>query len=482
MIESAAATLFALVSLVGLAIFAKRMLAPARQAEQIPASPVPVSEAAEQLEALIARLEAAEAAALASGDMDAMRAVVAEVERLRQSQGLRGYSTNDLSVAIAKGELKALFESGGQGAERHEGHTVWLKVHAEFGRDVEGALLFTSRAVTFIGDAFFEIEWPRVVHVNVRSAEEGMEVFIQERGKRRPTKFRTWDYLHAELIGDAAARLRVGLTSAPGKDESLPDSKPSGARPPADDDDDLDFETDVVGESHDGRQDSLWAIAKRSGQHPSTGVRFTARLTPEPDNPVDACAVAIEDHVTGAMLGYLSRRLARSYHAAVASLAARGPVTVPGLVRGGREPGHSLGAWLDLTAFNAAVGLPPPETFTDTAAYFAKRTEAGSVDGVAWHVHRSHAIEAAKLGQDEAAAASFEKALQGWLGAMAFESRPPGAAALFEEYARWCRKAKREDLEREVLRRYADHVAGHEQGCSRHARLTKRHDVLVAAY
>lgn len=232
-------------------------------------------------------------------------------------------------------------------------------------------------------------------------------------------------------------------------------------------DETLDFETDIVGESFDGRQAHLDAIVSRAGGNSRQGVRFIARLVREPENPYDVNAVAVVDAATGSRLGYLSRALAGRYKDAVAGADS---TDVPALVVGDRM----LGVWLDLTSFNEKVGLPPPERLKASEhTYFEQRHAAACVDGVNWNTHHSHATEAAEIGDVDVAADAYEKACRGWLGALAFERRPPGAARVFEDFAKWCRK-NRPGAEVAVLEMYAEQVAPLESGSSRHVRMMKR--------
>ena len=73
---------------------------------------------------------------------------------------------------------------------------------------------------------------------------------------------------------------------------------------------------------------------------------FDARLTPEPDNPYDANAVAVQS-IDGSTLGYLPRAEAARYQQLLLQLTERGdiPVCAARLAGGGRK---SFGVWLDV--------------------------------------------------------------------------------------------------------------------------------------
>lgn len=363
-----------------------------------------------------------------------------------------------------------------------EGVPVYRDDSASVKRDGDaGRLVFTERSLIYVGDVRIELPWSDVYHAALGDDDRGGPyIAFQRRGKTSATRF----YFLLEALAAGAFALSECLVRHAGEARAVDSGEVSSASEATQnaDDDDLDFETDVVGESHDDRQEHLWAVTRRAGQHPRDGVRFTARLLPEPGNPYDGNAVAVTDADTGHMLGYLSRALAREYQPAVAAMVTTGgSADVPALVRGGREAGHSLGVWLDMTAFNATAGLRPPEDFLQGPGRVERAIAAGTVEGVTWFVHRSHAIEAAALGDHDAAAASFEKALRGWFAWLAFEGRAPTPATLIEEYARWARKAGRQDIELEVLRRYARDVGPHELESTRHGRLSKRLAVVQAA-
>jgi len=360
----------------------------------------------------------------------------------------------------------------------------------------EGRLLFTERALVYVGDVRIEIPWTDVAHGALGDDErDGAYIAFQRRGKKSATRF----YLPGENVAAGAFALSECLVRQAGQASAAAISEHTGSpvpptAPPASagrahdalsdalaDDEGLDFETDVVGESHDNRQTDLWAITRRAGQHPRDGVRFMARLIAEPTNPYDSNAVRVTDAETGATVGYLSRDLAKWYQQALLTHGSRGATDVPAVVRGGREEGHSLGVWLDLTQFNAGAGLPAPEQLANRQGRTDLATQAGLVDGIAWWVHRSQAVEAAKLGMHEDARDAFEKATRGWFAWNDHQRQPPTPATLLEEYVRWCRKAGRSDLELDVLRRYATHVARHEVGSVRCERMSKRFNALNAS-
>ncbi len=128
-------------------------------------------------------------------------------------------------------------------------------------------------------------------------------------------------------------------------------------RPAISDDDD--FETEVVGESF--RQSELRALDGRINVDHQGRRTFAAALRAEPDNPHDSSAVAVAAADNGDHLGYLPRELAANYHSA---LLQRGGAEVPAILFGGSARKPSLGAWLDLTPLNRALGFestPAPE-------------------------------------------------------------------------------------------------------------------------
>jgi hypothetical protein len=138
-------------------------------------------------------------------------------------------------------------------------------------------------------------------------------------------------------------------------------------------------------------------------------------------------------------------------------------------------------SWLDLTRFNTTAGLPAPEQLlSDAGTYFERRSQAGTIDDVPWSTHRQLALEAARLDQPDVAAEHFEKAARGWLARQAFDGKAPNAG-LFEEYARWCRKGQRPELDLTVLRTYMSTVAAQEPGSTRCDRLKKRLMALTAS-
>jgi hypothetical protein len=355
--------------------------------------------------------------------------------------------------------------------------------------DAYGSLLFTPTRLVYLGDRRVDLPWGQFFHVHFGQESVGdwdsvNTIAIQLAGAKSSTKF----YLD-DCADDEAARWWVETLTkwaqAQTPDQSaerageygsqhasFPVEDPATAAAPGTDGL-LDFETDIVGEGYDDRPATLRAIQARGPNSvEAEGVLFTARLVPEPNNRFDPNAVLVVDELSGHPIGYLSRALARNYQAGILAAQHRGlPTAVPAVVRGEDR----LGVWLDLSAFNQAAGLPAPETFlNDAVSYFERRRAAGQVDGVAWAIHLSQAVEAGRLGNHEVAAHAFDKAARGWLSALAFEGKPPAAATLFEDYARWCRKAKRPDIELEVLRRYSSEVAVFEQGATRCDRLQKR--------
>lgn len=111
-------------------------------------------------------------------------------------------------------------------------------------------------------------------------------------------------------------------------------------------DEDGDYETDVVGESH--YQDALAEICggkTRDGHERDC----TATLRLEPENPHDGNAVAV--WIEGRKVGYLARQLAATFTAAAhrngVNQVTCGAMIVGGWDRGSRGAGH-FGVKLDL--------------------------------------------------------------------------------------------------------------------------------------
>ncbi|MEZ5955804.1 MAG: hypothetical protein R3C27_01135 [Hyphomonadaceae bacterium] len=111
-----------------------------------------------------------------------------------------------------------------------------------------------------------------------------------------------------------------------------------------------DFAVDVVGELR--RQDVLAAIVERHGRSGCT-LTVDALLILEDANPHDANAVRIE--IDGALVGYLSRDIARRYRADLAA-AGTPSVTVKCKARivGGFETARGERAY-----FGVRLDLPP---------------------------------------------------------------------------------------------------------------------------
>ena len=109
------------------------------------------------------------------------------------------------------------------------------------------------------------------------------------------------------------------------------------------------YACEVVGES--SYQKNLIAVCGPYGQNESQQKQATAVLVPEPTNPYDKNAVAVQ--LSGRTVGYLSRETARSY---CSNLKKRGlknaRLSVAAVVRGGwiNDDGEigMYGVWLDL--------------------------------------------------------------------------------------------------------------------------------------
>jgi hypothetical protein len=118
-------------------------------------------------------------------------------------------------------------------------------------------------------------------------------------------------------------------------------------------------ELEVVGESH-----YQGALERAAGGRAPGGVDFevVATLVPEPKNPHDRNAIAIQ--VNGETVGYLARAVAVRYQPVVRRLADAGQVgqcnarIVGGWDRGSRDRG-SFGIWLDLAT--PAKAMPSRE-------------------------------------------------------------------------------------------------------------------------
>lgn len=102
------------------------------------------------------------------------------------------------------------------------------------------------------------------------------------------------------------------------------------------------FDLGIVGESF--HQDELMPL--RISQR---GRPFEVRLVPEPENPYDANAVAIQVAKSGALIGHLSREEAARYQPHLLRLAAAGlVVTCKGRTGGGDPERPTIGVWLDI--------------------------------------------------------------------------------------------------------------------------------------
>jgi hypothetical protein len=100
---------------------------------------------------------------------------------------------------------------------------------------------------------------------------------------------------------------------------------------------------EVVGESH-----YVSALRQITGRGGTEQVRYpvVALLVPEPSNPYDSYAIAVE--VDGHKVGYLSRDDARAYGRLVQECAGPGRAVACNGRICGREGTPNLGVWLDL--------------------------------------------------------------------------------------------------------------------------------------
>jgi hypothetical protein len=102
------------------------------------------------------------------------------------------------------------------------------------------------------------------------------------------------------------------------------------------------IDLEVVGESH--YQDALWGLC---GEVRGARVRkaIIATLVPEPDNPYDSNAIAVQ--IAGQKVGHLPAQTAAQYYSGLVTLMDRfgGYISLSGVVVGGGR-GH-LGVWLE---------------------------------------------------------------------------------------------------------------------------------------
>jgi hypothetical protein len=102
------------------------------------------------------------------------------------------------------------------------------------------------------------------------------------------------------------------------------------------------IDLEVVGESH--YQDALWRLC---GDIRGARVRkaIIATLVPEPDNPYDSSAIAVQ--IAGQNVGHLPAQTAAQYHSGLTALMDRlgGYICLSGVIVGGNR-GH-LGVWLE---------------------------------------------------------------------------------------------------------------------------------------
>ena len=102
------------------------------------------------------------------------------------------------------------------------------------------------------------------------------------------------------------------------------------------------FDLGIVGESF--HQDEL--VPLRISQR---GQPFAVRLVPEPENPYDENAVAIQVVKSGVSIGHLSREEAARFQPHLLRLAAAGlAVTCRGRTVGGDPERPTIGVWLDI--------------------------------------------------------------------------------------------------------------------------------------
>jgi hypothetical protein len=113
-------------------------------------------------------------------------------------------------------------------------------------------------------------------------------------------------------------------------------------------------EVPVVGEGR--HQDELLALTGGRRHYAGARMHVAAELVPEPDNPFDPDAVAVE--IEGAPVGYLRHPDAVAYRSTVDAARARvGRATCEAIIRGGWDRGRG-----DVGAFGVVLMLPEPPT------------------------------------------------------------------------------------------------------------------------
>jgi len=113
-----------------------------------------------------------------------------------------------------------------------------------------------------------------------------------------------------------------------------------------------DVEVDVVGESF--HQDALLALTGGRRSYGGASVPVVAELRPDPDDPVDAEAVAVL--VDGRRVGWMHHDDGLAWRATIErAIAERGTARCHAVIRGGWDRGHG-----DVGAFGVVLLLPPP--------------------------------------------------------------------------------------------------------------------------
>lgn len=147
-----------------------------------------------------------------------------------------------------------------------------------------GDVLVTDRGITFVDGtgARSESRWHEVSAVDWDIDEhDDALLYISLAGTRGVAVLRFMFRVQAAGVVEAATLLHAHAIAGLADAGSMLAAGVTAPEPSPADDEDLDFETDIVGESFDGRQGSLQTIvARASGADAREGVRFMATLAP----------------------------------------------------------------------------------------------------------------------------------------------------------------------------------------------------------
>jgi hypothetical protein len=216
------------------------------------------------------------------------------------------------------------------------GRTVYLRCDAEF-RNKPGQLEVRDDGMCFRGEVLLEIPWANVMHIarttHSYRGDDYPALAVQEGKRRTPTKF-----VLAERYGVEHACNVVIAAWQQG-------SSPAAATVPSVAVEAAAVTTNAepfsgygyigaVGESQ--YQDALRQVSRN-------GRLCSATLVPEPDNPFDVNAVAVQ--IDGLTVGYLCRTDARRYQRRLLTL--ERPLVVPAKLIGGTDDKPSFGVLLD---------------------------------------------------------------------------------------------------------------------------------------